>query len=130
MYGRNGCSPCNRKAMHNRRTGCTVLYRHSKAAVVRLYRTTPRYCAQSSTEASSLAQEVAGLQALEYEMSRNLDVLKQQQAGAKFSKTLAGRLFNSGGRLFAVYCVYRIFSVSVFWSGARRWVADGPWSRS
>ncbi|TFK90899.1 hypothetical protein K466DRAFT_596556 [Polyporus arcularius HHB13444] len=73
-----------------------------------LYRALPTF--QGSSEASSLAQEVAGLQALEYEMSRNLDVLKQQQAGAKFSKTVAGRLFNSGGRLFAVYCVYRIFS--------------------
>ena len=55
---------------------------------------------------------MTGLQALEYEMSRNLDVLKQRQADAKFSKTVAGRLFNWGGRLFAVYCVYRIFSVS------------------
>ena len=55
---------------------------------------------------------MSGLQALEYEMARNLDALRQRQAHAKFSKTLAGRVFNWGGRLFAVYCVYRIFSVS------------------
>ena len=44
-------------------------------------------------------------------MARNLDVLKQRQAHAKFSKTVAGRIFNWGGRLFALYCVFRILSV-------------------
>ncbi|KAH9931624.1 Abscisic acid G-protein coupled receptor-domain-containing protein [Epithele typhae] len=74
-----------------------------------LYRALPSFSGNS--EASSLAQEISGLQALEYEMSRNLETLKQRQASAKFSKTVAGRLFNWGGRLFAMYCVYRIFSV-------------------
>ncbi|KAI0331388.1 hypothetical protein GY45DRAFT_1322435 [Cubamyces sp. BRFM 1775] len=60
------------------------------------------------SESSALAQEISGLKALEYEMSRNLEALKQRQANAKFSKTLAGRLFNWGGRLFSLYCVYRI----------------------
>ena len=44
-------------------------------------------------------------------MSRNLDVLKQRQADVKFAKTVAGRLFTWGGRVFAAYCVYRILSV-------------------
>ena len=39
-------------------------------------------------------------------MARSLDALKQRQAHAKFSKTVAGRIFNWGGRLFALYCVF------------------------
>ena len=66
------------------------------------------------TESSALGQEIFGLEALEFQMARNLDVLKQRQADAKFSKTLAGRVFNWGGRIFAVYCIYRIFSVSTW----------------
>ncbi|KAI0354206.1 hypothetical protein OH77DRAFT_517207 [Trametes cingulata] len=68
---------------------------------------------QGSSESSSIAQEITGLQALEYEMSRNLDALKQRQADAKFSRTFVGRVFNWGGRLFAVYCIYRIFTCLV-----------------
>lgn len=62
-------------------------------------------------ESSSLAQEITGLRALEYEMSRNVEVLKQRQADAKFNRTLAGQAFNWGGRLFAVYCIYRVLAV-------------------
>ncbi|KAJ2985789.1 hypothetical protein NUW54_g10030 [Trametes sanguinea] len=65
---------------------------------------------QGNGESSSLAQEITGLEALEYEMSRNLDALKQRQAESKFSKTFAGRVFNWGGRLFSLYCIYRIFA--------------------
>ncbi|OJT11296.1 Golgi pH regulator [Trametes pubescens] len=65
---------------------------------------------QGNNESTSLAQEITGLQALEYEMSRNVEVLKQRQADAKFSRTLAGQAFNWGGRLFAVYCIYRILA--------------------
>ena len=62
-------------------------------------------------ESSALAQEIAGLQTLEYEMGRSLDALKQRQADAKFARTIAGRVFTWGGRVFAAYCVYRILSV-------------------
>ncbi len=66
---------------------------------------------RSVAESTSLAQEITGLQALEDDMSRNVEVLKQRQADAKFSRTLAGQAFNWGGRLFAVYCIYRILAV-------------------
>ncbi|KAI8996260.1 Abscisic acid G-protein coupled receptor-domain-containing protein [Trametes punicea] len=65
---------------------------------------------QGNSESSSMAQEIAGLEALEYEMARNLESLKQRQADVKFSKTFAGRAFNWGGRLFSLYCIYRIFA--------------------
>ncbi|KAI0341159.1 hypothetical protein BDW22DRAFT_1446209 [Trametopsis cervina] len=54
-------------------------------------------------------QEIAGLEALEGQMARNLAGLKRQRQDAKFSKTLAGRVLNVGGGVFAIYCVYRIF---------------------
>ncbi|TFY61413.1 hypothetical protein EVJ58_g4526 [Rhodofomes roseus] len=55
-------------------------------------------------------QELNGLEALEYEMSRNLEALKERQADAKFSRTIGGRIFNWGGRLFAIYCIFRILN--------------------
>ncbi|PCH43230.1 hypothetical protein WOLCODRAFT_73912 [Wolfiporia cocos MD-104 SS10] len=55
-------------------------------------------------------QELAGLETLEYEMSRNLDALRQRHADAQFGRTLFGRLVNWGGRLFAIYCIYRILN--------------------
>lgn len=55
--------------------------------------------------------EIQGLEALEYQMTRNLQGLTQQREEAKFSRTLTGRLFYWAGRLFAVYCVYRIIMV-------------------
>lgn len=58
-----------------------------------------------------MRQELSGLEALEYQMSRNLEQLKQRQADAKFARTLAGKAFNWGGRLFALYCAYRIINV-------------------
>ena len=55
--------------------------------------------------------EIQGLEALEYQMSRNLYGLRQQREEVKFSRTLTGRLFYWAGRLFAVYCVYRTIMV-------------------
>ncbi|OBZ74302.1 Golgi pH regulator [Grifola frondosa] len=65
---------------------------------------------QGDSELSSVAQEISGLEALEYEMSRNVEALRHRHADAKFSKTLSGKVFNVGGRFFAVYCIYRIIS--------------------
>ncbi|KAK7055596.1 G protein-coupled receptor 89 [Favolaschia claudopus] len=61
-------------------------------------------------------QEVKGLEALEYQMSRNVDDLRQRRAAAKFSRTFQGRLLNVGGRLFALYCIFRYLTclVNVF----------------
>ncbi|PIL25812.1 transporter [Ganoderma sinense ZZ0214-1] len=75
-----------------------------------LYRALPSF---QGSESSALAQEIAGLQTLEYEMGRSLDALKQRQADAKFARTVAGRVFTWGGRVFAAYCVYRILSCTV-----------------
>lgn len=55
-------------------------------------------------------------------MSRNLEALRQQQAETKFSQTIQGKLFNFGGRLFALYCVYRIVVVSDSDTISLKWV--------
>ncbi|EPS96199.1 hypothetical protein FOMPIDRAFT_161929 [Fomitopsis schrenkii] len=65
---------------------------------------------RGDSQLASATQELNGLEALEYEMSRNLDTLKETQADAKFSRTIGGRIFNWGGRLFAIYCIFRILN--------------------
>lgn len=57
-------------------------------------------------------QEIEGLQALEYQMARSYVALRQARDHAGFSATLFGRLVNWGGRSLAVYCVFRVISVS------------------
>ncbi|KAJ7038865.1 G protein-coupled receptor 89 [Mycena alexandri] len=58
-------------------------------------------------------QELKGLEALEYQMTRSLDDLRQRRASAKFSNTFRGKLVNVGGRLFSLYCLVRYFSCVV-----------------
>lgn len=70
------------------------------------------YSPLNFAEMSSATQELNGLLALEYQMARNLEALRQQRAEVKFSQTIQGKLFNIGGRIFALYCVYRIVVVS------------------
>ena len=64
------------------------------------------------SESSALVQELQGLEALEYQMSKNLEVLRHRRESARFSATLKGRAFAIAGHGFAVYCVFRIISVS------------------
>ena len=70
-------------------------------------------CTPPSTELASATQELNGLETLEYEMSRNLETLKERQADAKFSRTIGGRILSWGGRFFAIYCIFRILNVSI-----------------
>lgn len=61
----------------------------------------------------SVTQELQGLEALEYQMARNLEALRERRDRAKFAFTLKGKLFNLGGRLFATYCVVRVLNVGL-----------------
>lgn len=60
------------------------------------------------SEATSLRREIAGLRALEGEMSRELEHMRARQARMQFSKTLSGRIWNAGGWLFGAYCAFRV----------------------
>ncbi|KAJ7161124.1 G protein-coupled receptor 89 [Mycena filopes] len=73
-------------------------------------------------------QELTGLEALEYQMTRSLDDLRDRRATAKFSNTLRGKLVNVGRRVFAMYCVFRYLScfVNIFLPPA----AESPSSES
>lgn len=71
----------------------------------------PFYLLKDWSELSEARQELSGLEALEYQMSRSLELLKQRQSEARFSKTVYGQAFNAAGKVFAVYCVYRIIIV-------------------
>jgi len=63
-----------------------------------------------SDGSSDLSQELKGLVALEFQMARNFDVLKTRRENDKFSGTFKGKVFNWGGRLFAIYCIFRVIS--------------------
>ena len=53
-----------------------------------------------------------GLRALEAEMSRNYDDLTRRFHEHAYRRTFRGRVAAVVGRLFAVYCVVRVVSVS------------------
>lgn len=65
------------------------------------------------TELSSLQNELTGLNALEYQMERNVETMKRLRSHAEYSRTVHGRALRSGGRLFALYCIFRTLSVRV-----------------
>ncbi|KAF8154275.1 Abscisic acid G-protein coupled receptor-domain-containing protein [Crassisporium funariophilum] len=58
----------------------------------------------------NLTQEIQGLEALEYQMSRNLEALRERRDTAKFASTFKGRIYNLAGRIFTFYCISRVFS--------------------
>jgi hypothetical protein len=51
------------------------------------------------------------LEALEYQMSRNLEALRERRETARFNQTFKGRVFNIMGRIFTIYCIMRVISV-------------------
>jgi len=63
-----------------------------------------------SDASSDISQELKGLEALEFQMARNLEALKERRENDRFSTTFRGRLFNWGGQLFAIYCIFRVIS--------------------
>ncbi|KAF8346552.1 G protein-coupled receptor 89 [Amanita rubescens] len=59
---------------------------------------------------TELEQEIRGLEALEYETARKLELLRESRDAAKFNSTWKGRTLNAVGYLFAIYCVVRFFN--------------------
>ncbi|KAJ7447337.1 G protein-coupled receptor 89 [Mycena galericulata] len=61
-------------------------------------------------------QELKGLEALEYEMARSVDDMRQRHRAGKYSNTFRGKVVAIGGRLFACYCLVRFISsfVNIF----------------
>ncbi|KAJ7220770.1 G protein-coupled receptor 89 [Mycena pura] len=59
------------------------------------------------------AQELRGLETLEYEMRRRLDALRRRHAASKYASTVRGRFVTLGGWLFAAYCYGRVIATGV-----------------
>jgi predicted PurR-regulated permease PerM len=72
---------------------------------------------------ASLREEIAGLEALEREMSRDLEGMMARQVRAAYERTVRGRIWTGIGVGIGVYCVYRIFGVSCVFtiSLSERW---------
>ncbi|PBK85639.1 hypothetical protein ARMGADRAFT_548770 [Armillaria gallica] len=75
-----------------------------------------------------ISQEIAGLQALEYQMALSLDDKRERQRAHRLSRTLYGRAWNLGGKVFAVYCVIRILSsvINLAFPTLRRTSSSSP----
>ncbi|KAG9075200.1 hypothetical protein FS749_013155 [Ceratobasidium sp. UAMH 11750] len=65
------------------------------------------------SEMTALRREIAGLRALEFEMARELEQMRTRQARMQFSKTLGGRIWNTGGWLFGAYCAFRVLNSGI-----------------
>ncbi|CED83743.1 Predicted G-protein coupled receptor [Phaffia rhodozyma] len=76
-------------------------------------RRTLKTIAGGSDERSSLNKEIAGLEMMEIQISKNLGAMKIRKSTMEFSSTLYGRVWNSIGYLFAAYCVCRIIMAIV-----------------
>ena len=59
-----------------------------------------------------MAQELHALQVLEHDMTINLEYLRELRSEAQYLRTFKGRIINFGQRIFAIYCMVRVVSVS------------------
>ncbi|KAF8588091.1 hypothetical protein K439DRAFT_1630121 [Ramaria rubella] len=59
-------------------------------------------------ELSSLRREIQGLEALEYQMSRNIEYMQQRRTATLYAGTLRGRIWTWIGKIFALYCAFRV----------------------
>ena len=62
-------------------------------------------------EAASLQAELAGLQAMERQVSRSLSAMKVKKRRQEFGNTITGRVYNVIGYIFALYCAARVLMV-------------------
>ena len=60
----------------------------------------------------TVAQELQALQVLERDMTLNLESLRELRSAAQYSRTFRGRIIDFGQRIFAIYCMIRVVSVS------------------
>lgn len=63
-----------------------------------------------SPDRGPLQQEIIGLQALETQMTTRVAVLKRNRENNGFALSIRGKILS---RVWAVYCVCRVFSASV-----------------
>ncbi|KAL7935176.1 Abscisic acid G-protein coupled receptor domain-containing protein [Trichoderma chlorosporum] len=64
-------------------------------------------------EIQTLRMEIAGLEAMEANLSSNLMLMKSQRAASARASTTVGRILLVPSYLFSAYCVYRILATSL-----------------
>lgn len=64
-------------------------------------------------EMQTLRMEIAGLEAMEANLSSNLLLMKSQRAASARASTALGRLLLVPSHLFSAYCVYRILATAL-----------------
>ncbi|KAL7918488.1 Abscisic acid G-protein coupled receptor domain-containing protein [Trichoderma austrokoningii] len=64
-------------------------------------------------ETQTLRMEIAGLEAMEANLSSNLVLMKSQRAATARASTTLGRLLLVPSYMFSAYCVYRILATSL-----------------
>lgn len=62
---------------------------------------------------SSIQREIRGLEALEQHMSRDLEYKEQRRLENLYAQTFRGRVWHWIGKLFALYCAFRVINVSM-----------------
>ncbi|KAF8509111.1 Abscisic acid G-protein coupled receptor-domain-containing protein [Hysterangium stoloniferum] len=65
---------------------------------------------QIDRKLSGLRREIQGLEALEYQMTRNLEYLQQGRSASLYAETLHGRIWIWIGQFFAIYCAFRVIN--------------------
>ncbi|KAL7945825.1 Abscisic acid G-protein coupled receptor domain-containing protein [Trichoderma barbatum] len=64
-------------------------------------------------EMQTLKMEIAGLEAMEANLSSNLVLMKSQRAASARASTAVGRILLVPSYIFSAYCVYRILATSI-----------------
>jgi len=73
---------------------------------------TTMFSTKGEGDMSGIQRELKGLEALEAEMTKNVNELRLRMERVEFSRTFKGRLWGWAGWIFGLYCVFRVLSVS------------------
>lgn len=62
-------------------------------------------------EQSQLRQEIAGMEALEKQISSSVNAMRARLQQDAYERTFRGRFINGATAVFGVYCIYRVIVV-------------------
>ena len=80
-----------------------IAHQDSRGFVSRMFSTSPH-----AAKITSLQAEISGLQAMDMQMSRDVQLLRKRKEINELGKTFWGKLMQGLGWGFSAYCVYRV----------------------
>ena len=86
-----------------------LAHQDSRGFVSRMFSASPH-----AAKITSLQAEISGLQAMDMQMSRDLQLLRKRKEINELGKTFWGKLMQGLGWGFSAYCVYRVAVVRGF----------------